>query len=224
MAIRVCPECRHEITGQKYCIFCGCDLRKTGTAVLPEKKETKRDESLWNPEEGYRRASAGRKVFLLFAIVILAAACVVLAAYVRPSPQGGEIPVFRAGMNFEEAARAAESCGYRPDGLPSEGYRATTQYYQSREVYGYTTDYSILQVEKGEDGEVTLAHYYQEAIVSVNGESRKKQALKKTMSNLYGDPEYAEGIYPYYWWRAEDGGHFLYSTGDLIVAGSWTHR
>jgi len=114
--------------------------------------------------------------------------------------------------------------GYVQDGMPSESYDAVSQLYQSREVYGYTTVYSILQVGKGEDGEVSLAHYYQEDIVTVNGESRKLRGLRKAMGSLYGDAEYEQGIYPYYWWPEENGGHFLYSTGDLVIAGGWVHN
>ena len=29
MAVRYCPECRHELAGSgRFCLFCGCDLRK----------------------------------------------------------------------------------------------------------------------------------------------------------------------------------------------------
>ena len=225
MAVRICPECRHEIAGrQKYCMFCGCDLRKAKTVTLPETKEAKRDEGVWDPEESYRRASAARKLLLFFGLAALVAACAVLVFSVRTSSPGQGMPALRGGMSFEEASRAMEDSGYAPDGMPSEGYDAVSQLYQGREVYGCDTVYSILQVGRGTDGEVSLAHYYQEDIVSVGGESRRLRGLKKTMSNLYGDAEYGEGVYPYYWWPEENGGHFLYSTGDLVVAGGWVHN
>ena len=58
MAVRYCPECRHELAGRgRYCLFCGCDLR----AAPPVSAEKPAGEERAKPAGEKREKPAEKK-------------------------------------------------------------------------------------------------------------------------------------------------------------------
>ena len=73
MAVKVCPECRHEIAGRgRYCMFCGCDLRKTPRTAAPVQQGKDRHEENREPDERFReKPGTIRKAALVIVLALL---------------------------------------------------------------------------------------------------------------------------------------------------------
>ena len=213
MAVRNCPECGHELSGRgRYCIFCGCDLRKARPLKAAESA----------PVVPAETASV-RKSRPAFLAVLLAVAAVLaaLAAYTGTVSRKPESPPFRAGMSFEEAAQVMERCGYVCRGEPLREENDTRQDYEGCTVYGYDTRYSVLKVTEGDNPRIVLTHYYADKNWSAGGESFMMRNLKQAMTGLYGKPEFLKSVVDYYNWPAKDGSYMLYSLAGSIIAVRW---
>ena len=224
MAVKYCPECRHEIAGRgRYCMFCGCDLRKTRPVAVPAgQQENRAAAAVREPEEaGSQKTSAVRKVIAIAVLALLIAMVGVgLLAYTGISSRKEESPVLQAGMSFAEAARAVERCGFVKDGEDTEKSGKHTRKYKSREVYGYETRYTILETEEGKNGRVSLTHYYSDTQGS-GTESWKFQQIANRMRERYGRPNQMKDIVEGYSWSDGNGGHMLYSIAGMIVLSQW---
>ena len=221
MIVRYCPECRHENTGRgKYCMFCGCDLRKVRPVSVRAGQAVNRAAEAREPEEsGSRKTPGVLKVILIALIAVVAAVTgIVLLGNYGKSPAKDGRPALKAGMTFEEAASAMKRSGFEPEGDPGQRNGVVWQEYRSREVYGYTTQYSVLYVREGEEAEISLTHYYKDRKIGKEKESWDLLMLRSNLNARHGDPAYNDnGIYPFYYWL--DGGctYLLYSMGDQIV-------
>lgn len=222
MVVRCCPECGHEIAGRgRYCMFCGCDLRKTPRTAAPVQQGKDRHEENREPDERFReKLGTIRKAALVIVLALLAVAGVIwLACITVASPRTAD-PALRAGMSFEEAARAVERKGFVKDGGTVEKNGRTTQNYRSREVYGSTTVYSELEVEEGPKGKVSLKHYYHD--ISGTGEnSWIFTLLKRKLTSLYGSPKHGDGVVGYYSWTDGDTHYMLYTLVNTICIDQW---
>ena len=221
MIAKYCPECRHDITGRgRFCMFCGCDLRKNPPVSATEKKEPKKNGDTWDPEEVYQKKSSVPKKAAL--VILLAALAVVIAfvsvAFIGGGGKNGLSKQLRAGMTFEEAARVMKRNGFEADGEPEQQDGKTFQEYKRNEVYGYTTLRSVLRVEEGADGGITLTHYFNERKLGGEKESWDLLMLRSKLSGQHGDPQYhADGVFPFYSWQDDGAVYLLYSTGKQIV-------
>ena len=221
MAVKYCPECRHEIAGRgRYCMFCGCDLRRTRPAAAPAGQQEDRTDDAREPETG--RASGARKVAAVAVLILLAAvAGITLLRTFSFSSAKPDSPALRAGMSFTEAARAVEKCGFVKDGEDTEKNGKHTQKYKSREVYGYETRYSILETEEGKGGRVSLTHYYRDTQGSGTN-SWKYVQIANRMREKYGRPkEMKDMVVEGYSWSEGNGGYMLYAVAGMIIVSQW---
>ena len=223
MAVKVCPECRHEIAGRgRYCMFCGCDLRKSRPVAAPAEQAGNRAAESREAAEGGNRKTSGILKVVVLAVLVIAAA---LAGYTLLANVAGpftnpDTPALRAGMSLSEAALAVEKCGFVKDGAYTEKNGKYTQRYKSRQVYGYDTRYSVLEVEPGKNGRVSLSNYYMNSGIEA-ADSWKYVQLAKRMQQLYGVPKQLKGVTEGYSWSEENGGHLLYSVAGMMVATQW---
>jgi len=215
LSVKYCPECRHELAGRgRYCLFCGCDLRKSQQAVPAKAPEARSDGGRWDPETAYRRGAAGRIVFWALLLAALAAAAVLY--FSSPKTQ---LPSFTAGISFENAYREMRRCGFVPLGDPVKQGQATTQRYGSSEVYGIRTVCTDLEVREGTGAAVTLVHYYRDGSKKDQSRSQTFARLKKTLSDRYGDPELIHTQQDYYYWPDDNGYRILSVMDGSIVVG-----
>ena len=220
MAVKVCPECRHEIAGRgRYCMFCGCDLRKTRPVAVSAGQQENRAGETREPDAG--RASGARKVAVVAVLILLAAvAGITLLRTFSFSSAKPDSPELRAGMSIAEAARATEKCGFVKDGEATEERGKYTQKYKSREVYGYETRYSVLETEEGKNGHVSLTHYYRDT-QGAGTNSWKYVQIANRMREKYGRPKEMKDIVEGYSWSEGNGGHMLYAIAGMIVVYQW---
>lgn len=201
-------------------MFCGCDLRKVRPVSAPAEQDGNGAREVREPEGyGERKASGVLKVILIAAIAVAAAmTCLALPGNSGERVRKDGRVALKAGMTFTEAAAVMKKSGFEPEGEPGQRDGTICQEYRSREVYGYTTQYSTLYVREGEKAEISLMHYYKDRRIRKEKESRDLLMLKSNLSDIHGDPAYNEsGIFPFYYWLDGDRSCLLYSMGDQIV-------
>ena len=224
MAVRYCPECRHELAGSgRFCLFCGCDLRKR-RPVAGSVSETAAENRTGDSGEAPVGSFPGRqKALPVFLFILLVAAAVLLSVYlgVVKSPASRSGPELRPGLSFTEASEIMERSGYQPDGEPFLNNGRITQSYQSHEAFGTEAWFVSLDVAEGEGSHVAVTYYYADNDIGLNSNSAVFRNLKKELSHRFGDPEFRTLVYDHYYWPAENGHRMLMDSGELIMLTEW---
>ena len=219
MAVRYCPECRHELAGRgRYCLFCGCDLRAAPpvSAEKPAGESAGSDRDRWNPDEAYRSRKSASVLLVVFLAVAAIAAAVFLAGYTDSSSKTPQLDL-RAGMTFEEADALLQQNGFVPDGNPVSNAFTMGRMYRARKMYGLVAHTSELTVDSGKGGQVTLALYYRCDEGQKPASSATFIQLKKNLSSLCGDPVLYDS--DTYYWPEEHGYRLLTAVGELVIVG-----
>ena len=219
MSSRCCPECGHELSGRsRFCLFCGCDLRKTRRSG-PVLRQAGSADSRSPRDDGASVSSPFRKTAGLLLLVLVVAGLIVLSAggLMNNRTQKPAFPVLHSGMSFSDAAAEMERCGFSAEGVPAEENGVRTQQYRNCVIYDEAARYVLLEVSEGDTGSVRLSSCFNDSGSSSERETALYRRLKAELSRRYGDPELKKAVYPYYYWQTDDGFCMMTATAGLIM-------
>lgn len=223
MAIKYCPGCGHELAGSgRFCLFCGCDLRKTPSVPSPDPERVSGLSGSYTVQAD-RKASSGFKIFLA-ALAAVAVALVLVFVYGRdgriPAAVSVKEPILLSGMSFEEASAEMERCGFVKTDVSGsavhDGARCSCNF-REHNAFGETAMTITLVVDEEKDGYVALSYYFKDNQNNTGGESFLFRRLKNQLSSRHGNPEHNDHILDYYLWHVSDGYVMLSSSAGLIT-------
>ena len=211
MGIRMCPECGHEITDRgRFCLFCGCDLRKMPAKVIEKAPGQAADVT---------PVKASKFSWNVVLIMLIAVCCAFAAAAFFHNEGRSEDPALRYGMTFKQAAAEMERCGFVPDGVKSRKDGIVSRNYKENRIYGRKAWLVELRAMKEEGGRVTLTAYFQDSDNGYVKETSVLTGLKDYLTKKHGKPEARNAVYEYYYWELADGYIMLMDAGDTVMVG-----
>ena len=222
MKIQYCPECKHQIESKgRFCMFCGCDLRKTPPVAMPEKTAEKpddirpaRDIPIGLPPDDDAAYDPNKRPLknTVFGILLIIGAVIALVIGIVNSNKKQKGNYLSTGNSFSSVCRALENSGFTKVGGEEEENGKLTQRFTGGRVYGYPTTSTIVTEEKDE---ITLSHYFSKSNMNT-GVALAFMSMKGELNKQYGKPVYQADDNSYYSWEQNGKEIALMRAGDVV--------
>ena len=206
MTVFYCPECHHEIERRgRFCMFCGCDLRKTARVSVHGKEA--------GPAEPERDHSFGLKGLTVAAVILM---LVAVAGFIwtRNSRGSSDIYGLRPGMTYNEVCEKLEAQGFERSGDPEVNEGTLIQRFKSNRVYGYDTYFSTLEMS---EREISFLHCYMGSRGMPAGVPHAFNSVRGELTRKYGEPGFVSEEGTYIAWEDGDRSAALLMAGEMFT-------